>query len=292
MKIRYGYRIEIICSQPTPLITLLDIHPSRRHDILIDEEVKRSHDVEVDTYVDQFGNICRRMVAPSGPFRLEAEGQIADSGLPDTFGDDVPVLNADKLPSDTLVFLLGSRYCETDRLSPHAWNMFGHIPTGLGRVKAVCDFVHQHLQFNYLNARSTRSAYEAFEERSGVCRDFAHLAIALCRALNIPSRYCTGYLGDIGVPKDIEPMDFSAWFEAYLDGKWYTFDARHNFPRIGRIVMGRGRDATDVPMLNTFGSHLLNHFEVITEEVKEDYASSSRIAQPIIQSNSATVMTV
>ena len=172
------------------------------------------------------------------------------------------------LPDDVIIYLLGSRYCETDRLSDMAWATFGHTPLGWGRVQAICDFVHNHISFNYQDARPTRTAWEAFEERRGVCRDFAHLAVTLCRCMNIPARYCTGYLGDIGVPISPDPMDFSAWFEVYLGGKWHTFDARHNVPRIGRILLARGRDATDVAISNSFGKAILTEFQVITEEVR------------------------
>lgn len=166
-----------------------------------------------------------------------------------------------------LPFLLPSRYCEADRLGPFAWSRFGQIPPGWGRVQAVCDYVHGHLRFNYEQARATRTALEAWEEGVGVCRDFTHLAITLCRCLNIPARYATGYLGDIGVPADPAPMDFSAWFEVWLGGRWFTFDARHNQRRIGRLVMARGRDAADCALTTTFGPHILRTFKVRTDEV-------------------------
>jgi transglutaminase-like putative cysteine protease len=173
------------------------------------------------------------------------------------------------LPEETLVFLLGSRYCETDLLSETAWQLFKHTSLGWGRVQAVCDFVHDHIAFDYAQARPTRTAWEAFNERRGVCRDYAHLAVALCRCLNIPARYCTGYLGDIGMPPPYGPMDFSGWFEAYLGGSWHAFDPRNNVPRIGRILMARGRDAVDVPISNTFGPNTLVNFQVFTEQVAE-----------------------
>jgi transglutaminase-like putative cysteine protease len=175
----------------------------------------------------------------------------------------------EKLPEETLVFLMGSRYCETDRLSEVAWGLFGDPPIGWGRVQAICDFVHKHIAFGYEHARSTKTAWEAFDEGTGVCRDFTHLAIALCRCMNIPARYCTGYLGDMGVPPPHDPMDFAAWFEAYLDGHWYTFDARNNTPRIGRVLIARGRDAADVPISHTFGRNKLTSFRVWTDELSE-----------------------
>jgi transglutaminase-like putative cysteine protease len=173
----------------------------------------------------------------------------------------------EELPEDALVFLLGSRYCETDRLSDTAWSLFGHLPPGWQLVQGICDFVHNHITFNYDQARSTRTAWEAFNERVGVCRDYAHLAVAFCRCMNIPARYCTGYLGDIGTPPPYGTMDFAGWFEVYLSGAWHTFDARNNIPRIGRVLIARGRDATDVAISNTFGPNILKSFKVWTDEV-------------------------
>lgn len=275
MQIRYGYRIEIVCDRPTALVTMLDVHPSRCHDRLVPDEMQATAllapdaAIPLERHFDAFGNVCRRMVAPTGGVRLEASGLIYDGGRPDAVAPAARQLSPAELPAELMVFLLGSRYCETDKLMDTAWNLFGHLQPGWSRVQAVVDFVHNHLTFGYAFARSTRTAAEAFEERIGVCRDFSHLAVALCRCLNIPARYCNGYLGDIGVPPDPAPMDFNAWFEVWLDGRWYTFDARHNEPRIGRIVIARGRDATDVPMINSFGAHALQRFEVVTEEGDE-----------------------
>ncbi|MFN3673585.1 MAG: transglutaminase-like domain-containing protein [Bosea sp. (in: a-proteobacteria)] len=274
MQIRYGYRIEIVCEQELPMVTLLDVHPSRRIDLIRPDEMlvtslrDPSRPVRVGQYLDQFGNICRRIVAPPGGVLLQSEGVAHDSGEPDPIAVDAREVPPSQLPDEALVYLLGSRYCETDKLSGTAWSLFGHLEPGWARVQAVVDFVHNHLTFGYHFARSTRTAAEAFEERVGVCRDFAHLAVALCRCLNIPARYCNGYLGDIGVPANPAPMDFNAWFEVYLGRRWYTFDARHNTPRIGRIVIARGRDATDVAMVSSFGPHMLGAFEVVTEEVE------------------------
>lgn len=275
MHIRYGYRIELVCDRETPLVTMLDIHPSRRHDLVKPDDMRVTSLADPDAriatsfHLDHFGNFCRRMVAPAGGVRLETEGTVFDSGLHEPVHPQARELRPEELPDDVMVYLLGSRYCETDQLSNMAWSLFGQIEPGWNRVQAVVDFVHNHLKFGYPFARNTRTALEAFQEKIGVCRDFAHLAVTLCRCLNIPARYCNGYLGDIGVPKDPAPMDFSAWFEAYLDGRWYTFDARHNTPRIGRIIVARGRDATDVAMIHSFGQHWLKRFEVITEEVEE-----------------------
>lgn len=275
MHIRYGYQIDVVCDQPTPLITLLDIHPSRRADLTEpdDMQVQALLDGSVvdcsTSYIDTFGNICRRLIAPAGGVSISAYGVVHDSGFPDAVNPGARAVAPQDLPDETLMYLMGSRYCETDRMSQHAWAMFGAIPDGWARVQAVCDHVHQHIRFNYGSARPTRSAFEAYEERIGVCRDYAHVALTLCRCLNIPARYCTGYLGDIGVPPDPNPGDFSGWFEAYLDGQWWTFDARHNKQRIGRILLAHGRDAADVPIINSFGAHTLSRFDIVTAEVTE-----------------------
>ena len=275
MLIRLGYEIAVECPQPTPLISLLDIHDDRQADLKRQTRVLTSPPVPSQTYRDLFGNSCRRFVAPAGGFRILYDAVIDDSGQPDEVNMLAGVTPVEKLPSDVLCYLLGSRYCETDHLSDLAWRLFGHLPKGYPMVQAITDYVHNHLSFGYGYARPTRTAAQAYEERVGVCRDFAHLAIAFCRCMNIPARYVNGYLGDIGVPADPAPMDFSAWFEAYLDGKWYTFDARHNVPRIGRVVIARGRDATDVPLLHTFGPHRLTQFKVWTYEEAETNAASA-----------------
>ena len=201
-----------------------------------------------------------------GEFRILYDAVIEDSGEPDEVNPLARETPVEELPDDVLGYLLGSRYCETDHLGSLAWDLFGHMPSGWARVQAIVDYVHNRLSFGYGYARSTRTAAQAHEEQVGVCRDFAHLAITFCRCMNIPARYVNGYLGDIGVPPDPAPMDFNAWFEAFLDGKWYTFDARHNMPRIGRVVVARGRDATDVPLLHSFGPHRLAMFKVWTYE--------------------------
>jgi transglutaminase-like putative cysteine protease len=267
MKIRAGYEIAFEMPQPTPLLFMLSIHPSRMHDLVTPQRIVTAPDVVTRDYRDMFGNVCTRALAPAGLFTLRTDFIINDSGEPDPVVPEAKALVVDDLPDDVVVFLLGSRYCDTDKLMNEAWALFGQSPEGWGRVQAICDHVHSHLKFGYEHASATRSAYEGFNERLGVCRDFAHLAITFCRCMNIPARYCTGYLGDIGVPLDPAPMDFSAWFEAYLDGEWYTFDARHNVPRIGRILMARGRDATDVALSTIFGTNTLAKFEVVTDEI-------------------------
>jgi transglutaminase-like putative cysteine protease len=274
MLIRLGYEIAISCEQPTPVISLLEIHKDRQPDIQRQTRVITSPSVSTRTYSDAFGNICRRFTAPGGGIRILYDAVVEDGGIADEVNTLARETMVDDLPDETLGYLLGSRYCETDHLMGLAWQQFGHLPAGWARVQAIVDYVHARISFGYGYARATRTAAQAHEERVGVCRDFAHLAITLCRCMNIPARYVNGYLGDIGVPADPAPMDFSAWMEAYLDGKWYTFDARHNMPRIGRVVVARGRDATDVPLLHTFGPHTLSTFKVWTYEQENVKANS------------------
>jgi transglutaminase-like putative cysteine protease len=267
MHIHVGFEMIYDCPQPTPIIFNLNVHFTRVSDLVGRDDLVVDPPVPMAAYRDGFGNWCTRIVAPTGRTRISADALVNDTGLPDVIVPAAQQIPVPDLPVDTLVFLLGSRYCETDRLSETAWNLFGQTPTGWGRVQAICDYVHRHLTFGYEHARVTRTALEAFHERTGVCRDFAHLAVAFCRCMNIPARYCTGYLGDIGVPPDPAPMDFSAWFEVFLGGQWHTFDARHNTPRIGRVLIARGRDAADVALSNTFGPATLTSFRVWADEV-------------------------
>ena len=269
MKIRFGYELVYMCSQPVPMILMLHAHPSRIPDLLRPDILVTEPGVPLDMYTDGFGNSCTRLVAPAGGIRLTADGLIHDSGLPDPASPHAQEHAVEALPQDALVFLLGSRYCETERLMADAWRLFGHIPPGWTRVQVVCDFAHQHIAFDYDFASSTRTATEAYTERQGVCRDYAHLAITLLRCLNIPARYCTGYLGDIGVPISDVPMDFASWLEAYIGGAWHTFDPRNNERRVGRILIARGRDAADVAISTAFGPNLLQMFRVWTDEIKE-----------------------
>ena len=267
MRIRAGYNLTYECPQPTPMLLVLEIHPSRRVDLLTEQIVNFEPPIESRAYIDGFGNACTRIEAPAGLTTISTDFQIYDSGKPDVVALDAVQHDIKDLPDDVLVFLLGSRYCDTDRLGNFSWATFGGTQPGWSRVQAICDFVHSHITFNYQNADALRTAHGGYTDKTGVCRDFAHLAITLCRCMNIPARYCTGYLGDIGIPPVPDPMDFSAWFEAYLSGHWFTFDARHNTPRIGRILMATGRDATDVALSTSFGSSRLARFEVVAEEV-------------------------
>jgi transglutaminase-like putative cysteine protease len=267
MKIRAGYALTYVCPQPTPMLLCLNIHPSRRADLLTPHVVSFSPAIETWEYTDGFGNACTRITAPAGEMSIATEFVVYDTGLPDHVPFDAIQHDIRDLPDNVLVFLLGSRYCETDRLGDIAWGLFGQTQPGWPRVQAILDFVHHHIRFDYMLADKRRSAFGAYEDRVGVCRDFAHLALTLCRCMNIPARYCTGYLGDIKVPVSPAPMDFSGWFEVYLGGHWYTADARHNTPRVGRILMAVGRDATDVAISTQFGAAELTRFEVITDEI-------------------------
>lgn len=269
MRIEFGCELSLIVMEPTPAFCLLDIHPERQGDVLDERSLVAPPQVALSDERDAFGNRLRRFMAPAGETMLSRHGVIADSGVPEPRDAKAAVLGIDKLPVDAIMYLNGSRYCETDKLGAVAWNTFGHSQRNGRLVQSICDFTNERITFDYQRARSTRTALEAYEERVGVCRDFAHLAITLCRCLNIPARYVNGYLGDIGVPFNPTPMDFNAWFEVYLDGGWHTYDARHNQPRIGRLPIARGRDACDVPMLQTFGPHLLKTFTVVTREVVE-----------------------
>jgi len=269
MKIRVGFEIAYRCPQPTPMLLVLNVHYSRASDLVQPDVLVTRPAVPVTGYRDSFGNWCSRIVAPAGRIVLTTDAVVNDHGQPDPVASAAQQVALEHLPEDALVFLLGSRYCETDVLSDMAWKRFGNGPTGWARVQAVCDFVHRHIQFGYHHARATRTAAEAYREGVGVCRDYAHLAVALCRCLNIPARYCTGYLGDMGTPPPYGPMDFAGWFEAYLGDRWYTFDPRNNVPRIGRVLMARGRDACDVALSTTFGPNVLEGFKVWTDEVAE-----------------------
>jgi len=267
MLIRAGYDIRFDTAVETPMMAMLSVHPSCHKALTTGHRIVASPDVPIYDYLDAFGNVCTRVTVPVGGLTLSCDFTIEVDGLPDPVSPDAIQHPVGDLPDDILIYLLGSRYCETDRLSDTAWSLFGDVPAGWQRVQAIVDYTHERIEFGYQHARSTKTAWDAHQEQRGVCRDFAHLAITLCRCMNIPARYCTGYLGDIGVPPADAPMDFSAWFDVYLGGGWHTFDARHNRPRIGRILMARGRDATDAALTTTFGPAQLTGFDVHTDEV-------------------------
>ncbi len=264
---RIGYDIRFNVPSPVAMLTLLSVHPSKMADLRAPDNLCVEPSVPIDNFLDSFGNRCNRFVAPQGTLRLSNATLIQDSGLPDAINLSARELPVQELPYDVLRFLYSSRYCEVDSFAAIAVELFGALPRGWSRVQAVCDWVHSRVSFGYQHARPTKTASEVFVERFGVCRDFQHLAITLCRALHIPARYAAGYLGDIGVPPAPSPMDFSAWFEVYLEDRWWTFDARHNQPRIGRVLMATGRDASDIAMTTSFGLANLTQFTVITEEL-------------------------
>ncbi|MFM0593078.1 transglutaminase-like domain-containing protein [Paraburkholderia dilworthii] len=267
MKLHVGYELVYECVQPTPMMLMLNTHFSHVKEVLSPDLLAVNPSVPITQYRDGFGNLCSRLVAPQGTVSFSTSAVLEVSSEPERrppFTEQHPV---EALPNDSLVFLLGSRYCETDLLSEFAWQTFGKLPLGRVRVEAICDYVHQHIEFGYDFARPTKTAWQAWQERKGVCRDFAHLAVALCRAMNIPARYCTGYISDVGVPPPYSAMDFAAWFEAYVGGCWQMFDPRNNVPRIGRVLMARGRDAADVAISNAFGPTQLLKFAVVCEAV-------------------------
>lgn len=270
MKLRAGYEFQYEFPHPTPIILALNVHFTRVSDLEVPDHIIVHPSVPISGYRDNFGNWCSRLVAPQGGITITTDFVIKDTGLPDPALSDLRQVPVEELPEETLEFLLASRFCDSDRLLDLAWTLFGKAAPGLGRVQAICDFVHKRIVFGYEHARPTRTASEAYQECRGVCRDYAHLAIAFCRALNIPARYCTGYLGDVGMAPPYTPGDFAAWMEVYLAGQWHTFDPRNNIPRIGRILIARGRDAADVAMVTTFGPNTLRSFRVWTDEVLQE----------------------
>ena len=267
MEIKVGFEITYAAVPATPMVTMLNIHPSRAADIIGTETIVAEPNVPIRFYHDSFGNICGRLVAPAGGVTLRGSALVRDSGLPDEVNPEAQQVPIEQLPDDLLQYLMPSRYCETDKLTDIAWSLFGKTPPGWARVAAINKFVHDHVTFGYKHAHFMKSAHDVYEQRNGVCRDFAHLALTLCRCMGIPARYCTGYMGDIGIPPEPFPMDFSGWHQVYLSGQWYTWDARHDHPRIGRILMGIGRDAADVALTTSFGRMNLVKFSVISDEV-------------------------
>ena len=255
------------------MVLLLNAAPQARQRFLIPDLMRTDPVVTLVTYQDTFGNLCTRLQAPAGAIRISADGLLEDTGEPEPElwqARETPVV---ALPHDALMYLLPSRYCESDLLAPEALHLFGHVTPGWHRVQAICDFVNSHVSFGYQFARSTKTALETYRERQGVCRDLAHLAIAFCRAMNIPARYATGYLGDIGVPRVDAPMDFAGCMEVYLDGCWHTFDPRNNARRVGRLMIARGRDAADVAISTSFGPSYLQLFRVWTDEISDSQAT-------------------
>lgn len=269
MLIRVGYEITFELPQPSPVVLMLYLHPSRAATTRQPDRLEVWPTAPITEYIDSYGNRCGRLVASAGRLTFKNNAEVEDCGLPDLQVPTAPQLQIQQLPNEVLLFLLASRYCEVDsELKDIAWKLFERTTPGWPRVQAICNYVHQHIRFDYMQARANRTALEVYREQVGVCRDYMHLAITLCRCCNIPARYCTGYLGDIGVPPSVAAMDFSAWFEVYLGGQWYAFDARNNSPRIGRVLMARGRDAADVALTTIFGENQLTSFKVWTNEIR------------------------
>ena len=267
MILQLGYDIQFEIPASVAMVALLNVHPSRVADLRAPDELRAEPAAQMDSFIDSFGNRCVRFVAHQGPLRLSNSTLIYDSGQPDRLSPDAREIPVQVLPHEVLRYLYNSRYCEVDRFSTIALELFSAVPPGWSRVQAICDWIHTRVSFGYQHARPTKTALDVYTERFGVCRDFQHLAVTMCRALNIPARYATGYLGDIGVPASPSPMDFSAWFEVYLEDRWWTFDARHNQPRVGRVLMATGRDASDVAMTTSFGIANLTQFTVISEQL-------------------------
>ncbi|MDR5795073.1 transglutaminase family protein [Caballeronia sp. LZ008] len=262
MRLRVGYELWYECLQPTPMMLMLNTHFSHAKDVVVADVLVTDPPLPIRQYRDLFGNLCSRIVAPVGRVALSTTALLNVSDSMETRPTEGWAHPVEQLPDDTLTFLLGSRYCETDLLVEIAWQIFGQCTPGRDTVLAICDYVHQHIEFDYGHARPTKTAWDVYRERKGVCRDFAHLGVTLCRAMNIPARYCTGYISDVGLPPVTAPMDFAGWFEAYVGGSWQTFDPRNNAPRIGRVLMAYGRDAADVAISNAFGAAVLTHFKV------------------------------
>ena len=269
MKLRVGYELRYAFPEATPAILTLNVHYTRASDLAVPDHIIISPSVPISGYRDGYGNWCSRIVAPAGHVSISCDAIVSDQGRPDPVAPYASQVPVEQLPDEAIIFLLPSRFCDSDKLLDLAWTEFGSTRPGWPRVQAVCDFVHQRVAFGYAFARPTRTASEAYQEGRGVCRDYAHLAVAFCRALNIPARYCTGYLGDVGTQPPYPPGDFAAWFEAYLGGQWYTFDPRNNVPRIGRVLIARGRDAADVPIITTFGPNTLEGFRVWADEISD-----------------------
>lgn len=269
MFIRFGFDIAYSFPQPTEMILMLYTHPSRSSFLMAPEFLSSEPATAIEDFIDVYGNRCARAFCPGGRLHFRNDAIMVDGGLPDILRPDASQHTIHELPTDTLLYLLGSRYCEIEKLSEAAWDLFGHGPKGWKLVQAICDWVHKHITFTHESARCDRTAHDTFLDQRGVCRDYTHLAITFCRCMGIPARYATGYLGDIRVPVE-PPMDFSAWFEVFLGGEWHTFDARNNRPRIGRILMAHGRDAADVALTTSFGKHNLEKFEVWADEISRE----------------------
>ncbi len=268
MRLRIGFDFTIVSEIATPTAAIVRPRDSDAH-ALIDERLTIEPALDLHRYQDSFGNLVWRWLAPAGTMTMRYDAIADRDRLPDEVLADLPGTPVSELPDEAIVYTLPSRYCPSDMVIGDAWNLFGATPDGWARVQAICDWAHANIAYGYGNSISTTSGYDAYLNRAGVCRDFAHIGVMFCRALNIPARYVYGYLPDIDVPYNPTPMDFHAWFEAYVGGAWRTFDARHNQPRVGRVVIARGRDAVDTAIMTSYGNSRLTGFTVWADEVND-----------------------
>jgi transglutaminase-like putative cysteine protease len=274
MRINVGCEFVFQAASPTPLVAQILPRRDGPH-LLLSETQRLEPRVASHEYLDLFGNRCWRLTVPEGAFSLRYDALVELVPVADPVVPEAGQAMVDQLPDETLLFTLPSRYIQSDLLSNAAWELFGGGPLGWARVQAICDWIHQRIEFRTASTTPQTTVLDVFLQRYGVCRDFAHLGVAMCRALNIPARYVFGYLPDVGIEPPDVPMDFHSWFEAYVGGRWYTFDARHNEPRIGRIPIGRGRDAVDVALLTQYGAARLNNMTVWSDEVSEGSAEGA-----------------
>ena len=265
MHIRVGCEFRYEAKWPTPTVMQVQPYPTGTHKLLR-EEWKTTPDLSMHAYNDIYDNLCQRLVLVAGENILRYDALVEVVGEYDEINLNAKQMAVEDLPDDVLLYTLPSRFCLSDILSDTAWQLFGQTEPGWGRVQTICDWVHNNISFQYGASTAITTALDVYEQRTGVCRDFTQLAATFCRALNIPTRYVFGYIPDIGVPPPNEPMDFCAWMEVYLGGRWWTFDPRNNIPRIGRVLIGRGRDALDVAMVTTYGGPLLQQMTVWADE--------------------------
>jgi transglutaminase-like putative cysteine protease len=268
MRIRVGCEFQYDSAGPTPTVWQVRprADPAQR---LAFESWSTWPSLSRSSYHDAYGNVCDRLTLPPGPTLLRYDAHVEVPEVFDDADDGARQVPVESLPDEAMIFLLPSRFCLSDVLRDRAWDLFGETEPGWPRVVAVCDWVHQNVRFQRGSSNPLTSALDVWDSRTGVCRDFAHLGLTLCRSLNIPARYVFGYLPDVGVPLPHETMDFCAWFEAYLENRWWTFDPRNNVPRIGRVVIGRGRDALDVAMVTTYGAPILQKMTVWADEIDD-----------------------
>ncbi|MFV9504658.1 MAG: transglutaminase-like domain-containing protein [Oscillochloridaceae bacterium umkhey_bin13] len=265
MHVQIGFELVLESGAPTPTVAITQACSTESQRILR-PQLSLTPDVPLRIYNDSFGNIVWRWTAPQGMQRIYYDAIAEVSPSDDLVLPDLPGTPVDQLPDETLIYTLPSRYCPSDLVLNDAWQLFGAVPDGWRRVQAICDWAYHSISYIAGSSTGATSGYDVYQSRRGVCRDFAHLGVMFCRALSIPARYVCGYLPDINVPVNPEPMDFHAWFEAYLGGAWHTFDARHNRPRTGRVVIARGRDAVDTAILTSYGASALTGMTVWANE--------------------------